>query len=141
MQSSTLYFFKTKENITIFFKDGSSACWEANDPEYERIHNLCLKEGYVPIRILHDPERGDIFAEGYAESKSKPSEEVVNGTSVETGNESIYKDRLEETYQLMKIHGDKKKVAEIMGITVSTVKRNICKYNQRERELAEKAGK
>ena len=148
-KSSTLYYFKTKESITIYFKDGSSASWDKDDPEYERISKLALDEGYIAIRKLHDPIKGDEYAEGVNPKLEDAIEQVKK--SVEVVNDKVkvepikkepkkpqksekYKDRIEETMALLKeYHSDRKVVAEIMGISLSTVKRNISKYKARNK--------
>ena len=154
-KSSTLYYFKTKESITVYFKDGSSASWDREDPEYERISKLALDEGYIAIRKLHDPIKGDEYAEGVnpkieeAIEQVKKSVEVVNVTHTAKGEVKIepvkkepkkpqksekYKDRIEETMALLKEnHNDRNVVAAIMGISLSTIKRNISKYKARNK--------
>lgn len=45
--------------------------------------------------------------------------------------------RIEETVRLMNTYNDKEQVAKEMGIAVSTVERNIRKYNERNKEECE----
>lgn len=86
--------------------------------DYNFAKGRCRK--YLVVGILND--------------KNKTLKDVDESTldkSVGTilRNES----RIEETVRLMKKYNNKKQVADKMGISVSTVKRNIRKYNERNR--------
>ena len=53
-----MFYFKDANQITVYFKDGSSASWDSSDPEYERIAQLAKEENFIAIRVLKDPVKG-----------------------------------------------------------------------------------
>lgn len=49
-----MFYFKTDDQITVYFSDGKVAVWNENDTEYERVYQLCLNNQWVKIQLLHN---------------------------------------------------------------------------------------
>ena len=93
---------------------------------------------YIPIGILgKDGTLSTTDIEAMTDGEVKVVKTKARAKAERKLAEKIAKsgNRIEETVSLMKTHKDNvEKVAKIMKISVETVKRNIRKYNQRNRK-------
>lgn len=49
-----MFYFKTDNQITVYFSDGKVAVWNEDNVEYERVYQLCLSNQWIKIQILHN---------------------------------------------------------------------------------------
>ena len=49
-----MFYFKDDSQITVYFADGNSAVWKSDNPQFEKVAQLCENNQWVPIQMLHN---------------------------------------------------------------------------------------
>ena len=49
-----MFYFKDGGQITVYFADGNSAVWKSDNPQFEKVAQLCENNQWVPIQMLHN---------------------------------------------------------------------------------------
>ena len=49
-----MFYFKDDSQITVYFADGNSAVWKSDNPQFEKVAQMCENNQWVPIQMLHN---------------------------------------------------------------------------------------
>ena len=49
-----MFYFKDSGQLTVYFADGNSAVWKSDNPQFEKVAQLCENNQWVPIQMLHN---------------------------------------------------------------------------------------
>lgn len=49
-----MFYFKDNKQLTVYFADGNSAVWQADNPQFDRVLELCKSNNWIQIEMLHN---------------------------------------------------------------------------------------
>ena len=49
-----MFYFKDNKQLTVYFADGNSAVWQADNPQFDRVLELCKSNDWIQIEMLHN---------------------------------------------------------------------------------------
>lgn len=49
-----MFYFKDSGQLTVYFSDGNSAVWKSDNPQFEKVAQMCENSQWVPIQMLHN---------------------------------------------------------------------------------------
>ena len=49
-----MFYFKDDSQITVYFADGNSAVWKSDNPQFEKVAQMCENNQWIPIQMLHN---------------------------------------------------------------------------------------
>ena len=49
-----MFYFKDNKQLTVYFADGNSAVWQANNPQFDKVLELCKSNNWIQIEMLHN---------------------------------------------------------------------------------------
>lgn len=49
-----MFYFKDNSQITVYFADGNSAVWKSDNPQFEKVAQMCENSQWIPIQMLHN---------------------------------------------------------------------------------------
>ena len=49
-----MFYFKDNKQLTVYFADGNSAIWQADNPQFDRVLELCKSNNWIQIEMLHN---------------------------------------------------------------------------------------
>lgn len=49
-----MFYFKDNKQLTVYFADGNSAVWQADNPQFDKVLELCKSNNWIQIEMLHN---------------------------------------------------------------------------------------
>ena len=49
-----MFYFKDNKQLTVYFADGNAAVWQAGNPQFDKVLELCKSSNWVQVEMLHN---------------------------------------------------------------------------------------